>query len=212
VLLQCLFEVCCVEHQHAIFKHPANASELIHRFLVQMKTNAMWTYGSSEQCPNESPATNSSNILDIPVVGIFSIFLSPRLERFFFDIKHLQIPGLVSLPNCDMSGKEYRLRVTLKVKQLLDCPLESKSICVRLLWGRCSFWGGKTDQTQSQPCKNRKVLWDEDKNCFEYECKVYMENSIPTDNQSRLFKRQPSSAHLSISVKLLFPVELLPTF
>ena len=101
-----------------------------------------------------------------------------------------------------MSGKEYRLRVTLKVKQLLDCPLESKSICVRLLWGNNSIWGGKKDQTQSQPCKNRKVIWDEEKNCFEYECKVYMDNTMPMDNPSRdrLFKRQPSSAHLFISV------------
>ena len=101
-----------------------------------------------------------------------------------------------------MSGKVYRLRVTVRVKQLLDCPLESKSVSVRLLWGSKSMWGGRKDHTSSKPCKGRKVIWNEEEESFDYESKVYLENSKPGDpiSRDRLFKRQPSSAKLSMSV------------
>ena len=101
-----------------------------------------------------------------------------------------------------MSGKEYRMRVTLRVKQLLDCPLENRSVSVRLIWGNNSFWGGKKDQTSSRRCKNRKITWNETEESFDYESKVYLGSSRPTDDVSRdrLFKRQPSSARLSLSV------------
>jgi hypothetical protein len=101
-----------------------------------------------------------------------------------------------------MNGKEYCLRVTLKAKQLLNCPLEGKKITVRLKWGKNTLWGGQRNETNSAPCIDRKVTWDEDQNTFEYECKVYLENSMPNDPESRdrLSKRQPSSARLSISV------------
>ena len=99
-------------------------------------------------------------------------------------------------------GKEYSLRVTLKAKQLLNCPLEGKKITVRLKWGKSRPWGGQHNETSSEPCINRTVSWDADKNSFEYECKVYLENSIANDRESRdrFSKRQPSSARLSISV------------
>ncbi len=102
-----------------------------------------------------------------------------------------------------VSGKEFQLRVTLKVKHLLDCPLESKSINVQLHWGRTVVWGGQKDVSSSEPCINRKVSWDdESRSIFHYDCKVYLENSMPLDGaaKDRLYKKQPSSAHLSISV------------
>jgi hypothetical protein len=101
-----------------------------------------------------------------------------------------------------MNGTDYCLRIALKAKQLLNCPLEGKKINVRLKWGKHTLWGGQRNETSSEPCINRKVLWGDDKNTFEYECKVYLENSMPNDPESRdrLFKRQPSSARLSISV------------
>jgi hypothetical protein len=102
-----------------------------------------------------------------------------------------------------VSGKEFQLRVTLKVKQLLDCPLESKDINVQLLWGRTVGWGGQKHVTSTETCINRKVSWDAERSKFEYECKVYLENTMPTDGaaRDRLYKKQPASAHLYISVQ-----------
>ncbi len=101
-----------------------------------------------------------------------------------------------------MSGKKYCLRVTLKASQLLSCPYEGKKIAVRLKWGKSRLWGGKRNETTCETCFDRKVLWDEDQNTFDYECKVYLENSMPKDTESldRLFKCQSSLARLSISV------------
>ncbi len=103
-----------------------------------------------------------------------------------------------------MEGKKYCLRVTIKAKQLLNCPLEGKKINVGLLWGKRAFWGGQKNESDTVQCSDRKVLWDADQNTFEYECKVYLEKSMPTDAESRdrLSKRQPSSARLSISVSI----------
>ena len=100
------------------------------------------------------------------------------------------------------------MKVSLKVKHLLDCPLENRSISVHLHWGSKAMWGGRKDITSSEPCINRKVSWFENNPTYEYECKVYLENMVPVDSVSkdRLYKRQPSTAHLCISVPELFPV------
>lgn len=104
-----------------------------------------------------------------------------------------------------MSGKEYHMRVSLKVKHLLDCPLEGRAINVQLHWGAKAMWGGRKDITSSEPCINRRVSWNESNAAtFEHSCKVYLENKMPSDgiSKDRLYKRQPSASHLRISVKL----------
>ena len=49
-----------------------------------------------------------------------------------------------------MRGRECKLRVTVGVKRLLDCPLQGKSIYTKLKWGHRTLWGGRDDATQAR--------------------------------------------------------------
>jgi len=42
-----------------------------------------------------------------------------------------------------MGMKEYKMRVNLTVKRLLDCPLDGHSLYVKLKWGSHALWGGQ---------------------------------------------------------------------
>ena len=96
---------------------------------------------------------------------------------------------------------EYQIKFQVKIKQLHDFPLHGRNIYVILKWGSRTLWGGQTDKTDSVPCRNRRVEWTK-KNEFKYSSKVYLENTDLTkpSNRERLWKKQPSSARLVLSV------------
>jgi hypothetical protein len=121
-----------------------------------------------------------------------------------------------------MALKEYKMRVTLTVKRLIDCPLERGRAYVKLKWG----WGpramfsGKVERTFARQSENRTISWenaeaDEDApgdadegakgNPFEYECSVFLDPQDASHDEERLSKlrkKQTSLAHLRLSVRL----------
>mmetsp|Transcript_59065 Transcript_59065/g.140493 ORF Transcript_59065/g.140493 Transcript_59065/m.140493 type:complete len:292 (-) Transcript_59065:115-990(-) len=100
-----------------------------------------------------------------------------------------------------MRGRECKLRVTVGVKRLLDCPLQGKSIYTKLKWGHRTLWGGRDDATQPVVCKDRNVVWNE---AFTSECVVFVAEEQERDDpdaRARILARQPSSGFLRLSVR-----------
>jgi hypothetical protein len=150
----------------------------------------------SDDCPCPSARTGA------PESAAAAATAAGRSRRSLYSrIRVIVTDNVDRRDSIEMSGKEYNMRVSLKVKHLLDCPLEGRVINVQLHWGAKAMWGGHKDMTGSEPCINRKVTWDGTK-LYEHECKVYLEPKMPSDgiSRDRLYKRQPSSAHLRISV------------
>ena len=123
-----------------------------------------------------------------------------------------------------MGLKEYRMKVTLTVKRLLDCPLDKGRAYVKLKWGwgPRSFFAGKAQRTFARQSENRTISWENTSeeevhgegdagdegakaNPFEYECSVFLDPkdaSHDEDTLSKLRKKQTSLAHLRLSLRI----------
>jgi hypothetical protein len=97
--------------------------------------------------------------------------------------------------------KEYKLRVNLTVKRLLDCPLDGRSLYVKIKWAPRAMWGGKMDYTSTKPSQNRTIEWNE---TFTYECYVLLDTadtSHEEDALAKLRKKQDRMAYLRLSLR-----------
>ena len=71
--------------------------------------------------------------------------------------------------------EEHRMQVTLTVKRLLDCPLDGRSLYVKLKWGSRALWGGKENYTSTKPSQKRTIEWEE---TFDHECTVFLDTVV----------------------------------
>lgn len=95
-----------------------------------------------------------------------------------------------------------RIRVSIVVKRVNNCPQIGRNFHVKLKWGKSRLLGMHEEQTSAVICKDRAVVWDQK---FEREVQVYLEGSAPEPNdiaeRERLIKKQPSSAFLRMSLR-----------
>jgi hypothetical protein len=100
------------------------------------------------------------------------------------------------------AGLEYKIQVRLKIKQLLDCPLQSRKLFVKLKWGRAAVWGVRDEYTETKPCVNRAVEWNQ---TFNHDCSVYLDGqTLPEDaaKRDKFLEKQPASARLRMSLRM----------